>query len=258
VEGDGLTGVHLRKNVFSGLDPENGIRLNGTGAGGVKYCVVEYNEIHGSLNDGIELAGIAQWCTIRNNYIRSCSDNGISLNGANVGYNRVECNVIDGENGDTNTGINIVSGDYNTIVKNAITNCVAQKSDTGSYNNFEGNEGTLESCFLTALDGSEQDVFGSSGSEKIPLNESGTVRLWLNLSNMTTVNGDTVVFRIYQIPSDGASSLLVNSYTYNNLQTNQCAPFEVQYTTKRGIYCTIERTAGTIVDLDIGICESAR
>lgn len=117
-----------------------------------------------------------------------------------------------------------------------------------------GSGAATESDFTTALDGTEQDVFGSVATPAVPPGITGVVRLYPDLVNMGAA--DTVEIKVYR-RNDGATLRLVDTVTYTGAQANDAPMLEVRFTRTRGLRVTVERTAGTVTVLPIGIEEAS-
>ena len=111
-----------------------------------------------------------------------------------------------------------------------------------------------DSTFTTPLDGTEQDVLGSIASPVGALDdaESGVVRLYPDLVNMGV--SDTVVFRFYRT-NDGSNLRLVDTVTFSAAQTNDAPMLEVAVTDARTVRITVQRTAGTVTNVPIGVLQ---
>lgn len=243
--GSGRDGTYICDCYFDG-GMSRGVYISGGSNGTVINCYFEWCGIY-VIDSGHNL--------ISNNHIWRCPSNAIYLANDAADRNIVEHNTIIGTGGPSPTpiGIDITLGDDNFIVDNFIAGCTQLKSDTGSNNHWEYNHGTLETNWTTALDGTEQDVFGTAALHKVPLNDTGVVRIYPDFNAMAV--GDTVIIRVYR-KNNGTNSRLALSITKNGVQTDKCPCYDVRYTATRTVRITIQRTAGVIVNNPIGIEEA--
>ena len=111
VEGIYITGEYARihDNLLLGT-MENGIHLAAS-----SLSIIEDNYIHSCSADGIEITGICTDDILRGNYIVDVGDNGINLNGDNVDSHQIKGNTINGKGGTTDYAVQILLGDENEV-----------------------------------------------------------------------------------------------------------------------------------------------
>lgn len=239
----GSTCIH---DIFFSNTMENGI----TYLDPSNQCLIWDCWFNIVTDDGIECTGSG--CKIWNCHFSDIGGIPIHLNGNNADYAMVFDNKIAG-GGASDYGIVIALGDDNIICNNFIGGCVTGlRTDTGTDNAWDGNIGTFESDWTTAVDGLVQDIFGTAAAHRYPLNASGMVRLYPDLVNMAA--GDIVEIIVYRM-NDGVNSRQATSITYNGAQTDLAPVLEFRYTETRTLYITLQRTAGVIVALPVGIEE---
>lgn len=136
-----IYGCYIHDNNFVGA-MENAIHINHPGTGSIKYCTVSDNTIWDCTNDGIELSGSdVMYNTIAGNRIYNVGDNAINLNGDDVDGNWVIDNRVNGGAGITTYGITVTLGDNNKISGNEMGELgTAPILDSGSNNSWPKNQ----------------------------------------------------------------------------------------------------------------------
>lgn len=178
---------YIHDNFFTAA-MENGVTI----ASSVSNQIIN-NHFSAITNDGVEISGSSSKNKISGNEFVSVADVAISLNGDSVDQNFVRDNIINGDAGDTTTGISITSGDANSITGNTILQCANVMSDSGSNNGWVNNS-------FDEITGSFNIVAGDSTNETAKISTqdlptSGKFAIQLDVQTLDTANdGNNIDF----------------------------------------------------------------